>query len=83
MSAPYTSEKNGLYGRSNRTMIQNVRCIFLHENLGLKYWAGAISTAYYLKNLTPTRVISSKIPCQEFMGKTVPYGRLRNLGCID
>eukprot|EP00171_Calliarthron_tuberculosum_P008380 IDg8380t1 len=47
-----------------------------------EYWAEALSAACYLKNLTLTRVISDKIPRQEFMSKKVSYSHLRTFGCL-
>lgn len=80
-SAPYTPEQNGLAERTNRTLVEKARCILRQAKLPTKYWAEAISTACYLKNITPTRVIDENIPRHEFMGKSVSYGHLRTFGC--
>ena len=81
-SAPYTPEQNGLAERTNRTLIEKARCMLQHAQLSKEYWAEAIATACYLKNITPSRVINDEIPKSKFTGQSISYGHLRTFGCV-
>ena len=81
-SAPYTPEQNGLAERTNRTLIEKARCMLSHAKLPRPYWAEAVRTAAYLKNLSPSRVIDNGIPEEKFDGEASMYGHLNVFGCL-
>ena len=54
---PKTPQQNGVAERLNHTLIELSRSMLLNAALPKKFWAEAVSTAAYLKNRCPTRVV--------------------------
>lgn len=50
----YTPEENGVAERFNRTIVQMARAILVWSKLTQKFWAEAVCTANYLRNLLPS-----------------------------
>jgi transposase InsO family protein len=80
-SAPYTPEQNGAAERLNRTLIERARAMLLDAKLDTSLWGEAITTANYLRNLSPARN-SSVTPYQLFMGRKPDVSHLRVFGAI-
>ena len=57
LTVPKTPEQNGVSERLNRTLVEMSRSMLIDAKLPNKFWAEAVSTAVYLKNRSPTRVI--------------------------
>ena len=79
-SVRYTPQQNGRAERLNRTLLQKTRCLLFQANMPSKFWAEAISTANYLRNLVPTSN-STKTPYELFHQKKPDVARLRVFGC--
>jgi Integrase core domain len=54
-TAPYTPEQNGVAERSHCTLIEHAHCMLKDACLPVKWWAEAVATAAYLKNLSISR----------------------------
>lgn len=67
-TVPYTPEENGIAERTNRTIIQMIRCMLIDSKLPQKFWAEAAYHAVYIKNRTFMRKIN-KTPEEKFSGK--------------
>lgn len=50
----YTPQQNGVAERMNRTILERVRCMLNHANLGKHFWGEAMSTAVYLIYRSPS-----------------------------
>ena len=49
-SAPYTPEKNDVAERTNRTLLDSVRCMIISSGLQPTLWAKAVSYTTYVRN---------------------------------
>ena len=79
-STRYTPQQNGRAERLNRTLLERTRCMLLEANLPSSFWAEAIATASYLRNLLPTKA-GSATPFQMFKGVVPDVSHLRVFGC--
>ncbi|KAF6203143.1 hypothetical protein GE061_003559 [Apolygus lucorum] len=77
----YTPEQLGVAERVNRTIIEKTRSMLQEANLNFKYWAEALSTATYLKNRSPTKVLRGMTPEEAWTGDRVDLSHLRVFGC--
>ena len=48
-----TPQENGVLERMNRTIMDNARCMRLHEGLPLQFWLDVVDTIVYLINRGP------------------------------
>lgn len=80
-TVPYTPQQNGVSERVNRTIVEKARTMLQDAGLPRAYWGEAVSTAIYLKNLSPTHALKNKIPEEIWTGKKVNLRHLRVFGC--
>lgn len=80
-TTPYTPQQNGLAERMNRTLLERARCMLLNAQLQKQYWAEAISTAAYITNRCPTRVIEFSTPEEKWSGRRPDITNLKVFGC--
>ncbi len=59
LTIPQTPEQNGVAERMNRTLMESVRSLLADSGLSKEFWGEALSTATYLRNLSPSRVIDT------------------------
>ena len=78
-SAPYTPEQNGAAERLNRTLLERTRCMLIDSGLPPSLWAEAMSTASYLRNLSPS-LHHTETPAQLMYGEVPHVGHLRVFG---
>ena len=67
-------------GELNRTLLEKTRCLLFDANLPPEFWAEAVSTANYLRNLVPTSS-SPETTLELFHGKVPDVEHLRVFGC--
>ncbi|KAK2974533.1 hypothetical protein RJ640_007377 [Escallonia rubra] len=60
-----TPQENGLAERMNKTIMERARCMRIHADLPLQFWATAVDTAVYLINRSPTSALNGGIPEKE------------------
>jgi transposase InsO family protein len=53
-TAPYTPEQNGVAECSHHTLVEHAHYMLKDAGLPAKWWAEAVTTATYLKNLSPS-----------------------------
>lgn len=61
-----TLQQNGIAERINRTYLDIARCMLIESRLPEKFWAEAISTAYYIRNRCPINALHGEIPRKKF-----------------
>ncbi|KAK3037378.1 hypothetical protein RJ639_030476 [Escallonia herrerae] len=77
-----TPQENGLVERMNRTIMERARCMRIHADLPLQFWAAAVDTVVYLINRSSSSALNGGIPEEEeWSGKPVNYFFLRVFGC--
>lgn len=81
LSAPYSSQQNGIAERKNRYLIEMIRCMLIDANLPNKYWGEAAMTANYIENLILTKSIN-KIPYEVWNKRKPSVNHLKTFGSI-
>ena len=81
-STPHTPQQNGRAERYGRTILEMSRTLLLHSGMSKGFWAEAVSTAVYLRNLCPTRALSNSTPAEAWSGRKPDVSRLRVFGCL-
>ena len=74
-------EQNGTAERMNRTLVESVRSMLADSKLPHRFWAEALSTAVYLQNRSPTKVLQGITPIEAWTGKKPDVSSLRIFGC--
>jgi hypothetical protein len=70
-NTPYTPQQNGVAKRMNKTMMEKESCMISGVGLGREFWVGAVGTACYLVNKSPSSALDDIIHKR--------YGMVRNL----
>ena len=78
---PKTPEQNGVAERMNQTLVETARSMLVNANLPHRFWAEAMSTATYLHNRSPTKVVCGMTPHEAWTGEKPRVDRLRVFGC--
>ena len=80
-SPPYTPQLNGVAESINRVLLTKTRALLGHANLDSKFWADAVNTANYLRNISPTRKLDKITPYERWYGSKPKVSHLRIWGC--
>ncbi|KAK2998182.1 hypothetical protein RJ639_023322 [Escallonia herrerae] len=59
-------QENGLAERMNITIMERARCMGIHVDLPLQFWAAAVDTVVYLINGSPASALNGGIPEEEW-----------------
>ena len=81
VTIPHTPQQNGISERLNRTLVECVRTMLADSKLPHRFWAEALSTATYLRNRSPTKVLESITPFEAWYGRKPDVSDLRIFGC--
>ncbi|KAF7768677.1 hypothetical protein Agabi119p4_7920 [Agaricus bisporus var. burnettii] len=79
-ATPYAHQQNGKAERSMRTLLDMARTLLADSGLPQKYWADAVQTAAYVRNLTPTSGDPTNIPAQRWTSQRQDISHLRPFG---
>ena len=79
-TVPHTPQQNGVTERKNRTLVECARSMIKGKNLSNDFWDEEISTAAYLKNRSPTKILEKKTPFESFYGYKPKVSHLRIFG---
>lgn len=77
----HTPQQNGVAERANRTLVEMGRTLLLSVNFSFGFWAEAISTAAYLRNLCSTVALDGITPAEKWSGRKPDVSHLRTFGC--
>lgn len=80
LTAGYSPQQNGVAERRNRYINDMAVCMLLDANLDKRYWGEAITTAAYIQNRMPSRVVR-KTPYELWHGRKPDLSNLRVFGC--
>ena len=67
--------------RRNRSIAERAQCIKLNAGLEMKFWAEAVSMAFYLINWSPRAALYGKLADEVQTGNEVDYSRLKVFRC--
>jgi hypothetical protein len=82
-SGPHSPQQNGMAERSNRTVIEMIRCLLQDSQAPAHLWAEAANTAVYLLNRMPTTALHScETPYKAVYGKEANLQHLRVFGAV-
>lgn len=65
----YTTQKNGVAERKNRTIMEMARSNLKVKNLSNEYWVEALSCVVYILNKSPPKISRNMIPQQAWSSK--------------
>ena len=80
-TAPYTHQQVGVAERSHRTIIEHSRCMLKDAGLPGEFWAEAVSTACYLRNVSASHCHPDKTPFEIWTGRHPDVAHLRPFRC--
>ena len=80
LTVPKTPEQNGVAERMNRTLVETTRSMLFGAKLPQRFWAEALSTAVYLRNLSPTKAVKNITPYEARFAEKPRVDHLRVFG---
>ncbi|WZZ78411.1 hypothetical protein YC2023_098983 [Brassica napus] len=81
-SCPYTPQQNGVAERKNRHLMEVARSLMFQANVPKRFWSDAVSTACYLINRIPTRVLKDQAPFEVLNQRKPSLTYMRVFGCL-
>ena len=81
-TVPKNPEQNGVAERMNRSLVEAVRTMLSDASLPRRFWAEALSTAVYLRNISPTSALVGKTPFEALTNVKPNVEHLRVFGCV-
>ena len=82
MIATYSSHKNGLAERKNRTIVKGIRSIVVGTKIPKYLWEEIAKIVNCIQNGCPTKAIKMKNPEEMYTGIRPNLSHLRILGCV-
>ena len=79
----YTLQQSGIAERTNRTLVDKVRCMLVSSRFPKLFWREAVMTAAHLVNMSPSTAINFKTPKELWTGKIPNYSTLKVFGCAS
>ncbi|GJT52781.1 retrovirus-related pol polyprotein from transposon TNT 1-94 [Tanacetum coccineum] len=80
LTSPYTPQRNGVFERRNRTLLDMVRSMMNLKTLPLSFWDYALESAARILNMVPTKKVD-KTPYELWYGKVPNLSYLKVWGC--
>jgi hypothetical protein len=77
----YSPEQNGIAERLNRTLGDKVRCMLANSGLPEIFWAEAVRTANFVRNVSSCRTCDGKTPAELWDGHKPSVSFLKIFGC--
>lgn len=81
MTAPASSEENGISERVHRSIIDKARCMLFEAGMPANMWAEAARHATDVYNMTPHSALDGRTPYELWTGKKPDLARLKVFGC--
>ncbi len=79
LTVPHSSFQNGVAERTNRTLIEGIRCLLIGAQMEKKYWCEAVVHITYIRNMV-LQGKEEKAPCEMFLLRKPDYSRLLPFG---
>ena len=81
VSCPHTHQQNGTIERKHRHIVEAALTLLAHASVPFRFWSDAFTTACFLINRTPTRVLKMKTPLELLFNELPDYTFLKVFGC--
>lgn len=81
-SCVYTPQQNGVVERKHRTILNIARSIRVQVAIPLKYWGECVSTAVYILNRLPSRLLGFQSPFEKLYMHPPSLPHLKVFGCL-
>jgi transposase InsO family protein len=82
ITSVYTRQQNGVVERMNHTLLGMERSMLSFKKLSSTYWAEAIHTTIYLRNIYPTASLDEITPYEAWFGFKPQVKHLRVFGSV-
>jgi histone deacetylase 1/2 len=81
VSCPHTHQQNGTAERKHRHIVETGLTLLAHASIPYRFWSDAFTTACFLINRLPSRVISMQTPLERLLGEVPDYSFFKVFGC--
>lgn len=81
VSCPHTHQQNGTAERKHRHIVETGLTLLAHAHVPFRFWSDAFSTACFLINRLPSRVIRMQTPLERLLGEVPDYTFFKVFGC--
>lgn len=81
VSCPHAHQQNGAAERKHRHIVEVGLTILAHASIPLKFWDEAFTTAVYLINSLPSKIINNETPYERLLKQPPDYTFLHVFGC--
>ncbi|KAM0053129.1 putative RNA-directed DNA polymerase [Helianthus debilis subsp. tardiflorus] len=81
LSCPHTPQQNGRVERKHRSVVETGLAMLFNSNVPASYWVEAFSSAVFILNRLPTRVLGGKSPFEMLFHYLPDYSSFRTYGC--
>jgi hypothetical protein len=81
VSCPHAHQQNGSAERKHRHIVEMALTLLAHASMPLKFWDEAVSTAVYLINRLPSKVLVDESPFEKLFNQKPNYNFLPTFGC--
>jgi IS30 family transposase len=81
VSCPHAHQQNRPTERKNRHIVDVGLSLLAHVTMPLKFWDEAFSTAAYLINHSPTKLLGYSTPLEHLYNQVPDYPFLKVFGC--
>jgi histone deacetylase 1/2 len=69
ISCPHAHQQNSLAKHKHRHIVEMGLSLLAHASVPLKFWDEAVSTAVFIINRLPSKVIGDETPFEHLFGK--------------
>ncbi|KAM0067353.1 putative RNA-directed DNA polymerase [Helianthus debilis subsp. tardiflorus] len=80
LSCPYIPQQNGRVERKHRHIIETGLAMMFNAKVPSSYWVEAFSSAVYIINRLPSKILEGKSPFEHMFGHVPNYNNFRTFG---
>ncbi|GKE47260.1 retrovirus-related pol polyprotein from transposon TNT 1-94, partial [Tanacetum coccineum] len=82
LSCPYTPQQNGCAERKHRHLVETGLAMLFHAHVPASYWVDAFSSATYIINRLPTKLLGNHSPFELLYSRLPNYTNFHAFGCL-